>query len=203
MADRLDQLVQAAGPLLSRVDAVLSELGAPEGHHVWPELRRVRLLPGDAVRAVCDLQPEAIRETVPELRANARSYADLADSVPFAGEWSGDAAEMYEQARRRVAEHLNGGPESLARRMELTADFAEALTEWMTRARDDLAMTLAEVLGSAEAVTLSAGTDLPPDEQARAAAAVAALLLRAIADSYDRGESLLDESVPLQNALLV
>ncbi|MEU4419538.1 hypothetical protein AB0F81_02860 [Actinoplanes sp. NPDC024001] len=202
MTDRLDQLVEAARPLLSRVDTVLSMVGAPEGHHVWPELRRVRLLPGDAVRAVCDLHPEAILESIPELRANVRAYADLADALPMSEAWSGEAADAYEQARRRAAEHLNGGPDSLSHRMEATANLADALAEWMTRARGDVAMALAEAMGSAEAVTLSAGSDLPPDEEARAAANVAALLLQAIADSYDRGEALLDDSAPLQNVLL-
>lgn len=202
MVDRLDQLVDAAAPLLDCVDSVLSVVGAPEGHRVWPELRRVRLLPGDAVRAVCDLRPAAVLEAVPELRSHTRAYADLADALPIADTWSGDAAEAYEQARRRAAEHLNGGPDSLGHRMGATADLGEALAEWMTRTRGDLAMALAEAIGSAEALTLSA-PDLPPDEEARAAAEIAALLLRTVADSYERGEDLLDESVPLQNALLV
>ncbi|MEV6305153.1 hypothetical protein AB0M02_37470 [Actinoplanes sp. NPDC051861] len=201
MTDRLDQLAEAARPLLSRVDSVLSGIGAPEGHDVWPELRRVRLLPGDAVRAVCDLSPDAIRAAAPELRAEARTYADVADSLPLPGEWVGEAAEAYEEARRRTAEHLNGGPESLARRMEMTADLADALTEWMTRARRDLALVLAEVITSAEALTLTAGTGSPPEEQARAAADVGALLLRTVADAYDRGEDLLEGSTALQNPL--
>lgn len=201
MTDRLDQLVEAASSLLARVDTVLSVVGAPEGHHVWPELRRVRLLPGDAVRAVCDLRPEAILETAPELRGNVRAYAELADALPIAAGWSGEAAEAYEAARRRAAEHLNGGPESLGRRMEATADLADALTDWMTRTRRELAMTLAEILGSTEAITLSAAGELPPEEEAAAAANVAASLLRTVADNYDRGEVLLDESVPLQTAL--
>lgn len=202
MADRLDELVEAAGPLLDRADSVLSVVGAAEGHRVWSELRRVRLLPGDAVRAVCDLRPDAVLESVPELRDYTRAYADLADALPVADTWSGEAAEAYEQARRRAAVHLNGGPDSLGHRMGATADLGDALAEWMRRTRGDLAMALAEVLGSAEAVTLSAG-ELPPDEEASAAAEVAALLLRTVADNYDRGEQLLDESAALQNALLV
>ena len=200
MADRLDRLVEAASPLLGRVDAVLSGVGAPEGHPVWPELRRVRLLPGDAVRAVGALSPEPMRDAAPELRAEARTYADVADALPRAEEWTGAAADAYEQARRRAAERLNGGPDSLGRRMEATADLAEALTEWMSRAREDLASALAEVLTSAEAITLTGG-EVAPDEEARAAAGVAALLLRTVADSYDRGEALLDESAPLQDPL--
>ncbi|MFC7529492.1 hypothetical protein [Actinoplanes sp. GCM10030250] len=228
MTDRLDQLVEAATPLLARVDTVLSTAGAPEGHPVWPELRRVRLLPGDAVRAVCDLRPEAISAAVPHLRTEARTYAALADALPLTAAWSGEAADAYEQARRRTAQHLNGGPDSLSRRMEATADYADALTAWMTRARTDLALALTEALTSAEALTLTAGNSHPPgthspaayppdahspdahssgthspDQQARAAADVSALLLRTIADAYDQGEALLDDSAPLQNPLLV
>ncbi|MBB2945095.1 uncharacterized protein YukE [Actinoplanes lutulentus] len=198
MMDRLDHLLDAASPLLDRVDRVLSTVGAPEGHPVWTELRRVRLLPGDAARAVGALYPEAIRDAVPELRANARAYASVADALPLAGAWEGEAADAYERARRRTAEHLNGGPDSLGRRMEATADFADALTSWMARSRGDLAAMLAAALVSAEAVTLTTET-LPPDEEARLAAAVATPLLRTVADSYDRGETLLNHSVSLQN----
>lgn len=193
MMDRLDHLLDAAGPLLRRIDEVLSEVGAPEGHAVWVEVRRVRLLPGDAARAVGGLCPEAIRDAVPELRVEARAYADLADALPFAGAWSGEAAEAYEQARRRAAEHLNGGPDSLSRRMTATADLADTLTGWMAHARSDLATVLAEVLLSAEAVALRTA-DPPLDEQARAAADLAVPILRSVADSYDRGETLLDET---------
>ncbi|MBW6437680.1 hypothetical protein KZ829_28490 [Actinoplanes hulinensis] len=200
--DRLDQLLDAAAPLLNRVDEVLATIGAPEGHDVWAELRRVRLLPGDAARAVAALHPASILDAVPELRADARAYADLADALPPAGSWSGEAAEAYEAARRRAAEHLNGGPDSLGSRMEATADLADDLTDWMIRTRDDLAVTLAEASLSTEAITL-AGGDHPPDAQATAAATLGAVLLRTIADSYDRAEGLLDGSTALQTPLLV
>ncbi|GGN47098.1 hypothetical protein FHR83_007498 [Actinoplanes campanulatus] len=200
--DRLDQLLDAAAPLLNRVDEVLATIGAPEGHDVWAELRRVRLLPGDAARAVAALHPASILDAVPELRADARAYADLADALPPAGSWSGEAAEAYEAARRRAAEHLNGGPDSLGSRMEATADLADDLTDWMIRTRDDLAVTLAEASLSTEAITLTGG-DHPPDTQATAAATLGAVLLRTIADSYDRAEGLLDGSTALQTPLLV
>jgi hypothetical protein len=200
MMDRLDHLLDTAGPLLALVDRVLSTVGAPEGHPVWPELRRVRLLPGDAARVVGALYPEAILDSVPELRADAQAYAALADALPLAGGWEGEAADEYERARRRTAEHLNGGPDSLGHRMAATADLADALTSWMARARGDLAAILAVALTSAEAVDLTAG-GLPPDEEARLAADLAAPLLRTVADSYDRGEALIDEAVALQNAL--
>jgi uncharacterized protein YukE len=201
MMDRLDHLLDTASPLLDLIDRVLSTVGAPEGHPVWPELRRVRLLPGDAARAVGALYPEAILDAVPELRADAQAYAAVADALPLAGAWEGEAADAYEQARRRTAEHLNGGPDSLGHRMAATADLADALTNWMARARGDLAAILVAVLASTEAVALTTADSLPPDEEARLAADLAAPVLRTVADSYDRGETLIDESVALQNAL--
>lgn len=212
MTDQLDQLIAVADPLLRRVDDRLATVGAPGGHEVWAELRRVRLLPGDAVRAVAALRPAAILDSAAELRADARAYADLADALPSPGEWSGAAADAYEQARRRTAERLNGGPDSLGRRMEATADLAEALTEWMSRARAELAEALAAVCLTTEALTLSGhssgsghapGLGGSPSEEAAAAAAIGAVLLRVIADSYDRADPLLDGYTGLQNALPV
>ena len=192
--DQLDRLLPAAEPLLGRVDQVLSAVGAPAGHTVWPELRRVRLLPGDAARAVAALRPAAITEAVPELRAQARACADTADSLPLATGWAGDAAEAYELARRRAAERLNAGPDSLSRRMTATADLADALSDWMAGSRRALAGALAGVLTSAEALTLTAGDGFPDPAESRAAADVAALLLRTVGDSYDRAEDLLDHA---------
>ncbi|GIF15131.1 hypothetical protein [Actinoplanes teichomyceticus] len=197
--DPLDRLMAAAGPLLSRVDQVLSTAGAPQGHRVWPELRRVRLLPGDAARAVAALRPAAVAEAAPQLRAQARACADTADALPVATSWTGDAAEAYEAARRRAAEQLNAGPDSLSRRMTATADLADALTDWMTSSRHELAGALAEALTSAEAMALATGGGFPDSGEARAAADVAALLLRTVGDSYDRAEHLLADAAPLRS----
>ncbi|BCJ43929.1 hypothetical protein GCM10010168_67320 [Actinoplanes ianthinogenes] len=217
--DRLDHLLEVADALLSRVDAVLSAVGAPAGHDVWAQLRRVRLLPGDAARAVGALRPAAVAEAVPELRAQARACADTADALPLAADWTGAAAEAYEAARRHTAERLNVGPHSLSRRMSATADFADALADWMTRTRRDLAVSLAGALTSAPALTLTAGPaatsgvggagsagetgsgrGLPGPDEARAAADIAALVLATIADSYDRAEDLLDDTTHLKAA---
>ncbi|MFC4063801.1 hypothetical protein [Actinoplanes subglobosus] len=200
--DRLDELLTAADPLLGRVDQVLSEIGAPGGHDVWRELRRVRLLPGDAARAVAGLRPTAILDAAPELRADARAYADLADALPLASGWTGEASEAYEKARRSAAEHLNGGPDSLGHRMAATADLADSLTAWMLRIRADLAAVLTEVMPSIEAIVLITGDQLPSD-QAAAAAAIGSRLLRVVADGYDEAEDLLTGSAELQTPLLV
>lgn len=193
--DRLDEVLAVAEPLLARVDRLLETAGAPAGHRLWSELRRVRLLPGDAARAVAALRPAAFGDAVPELRAEARACAEVAADLPPPGSWTGDAAEAYDGLRRRVAERLSGDGESLDERLEATADLAQALGDWMAKARADLAMALATVLGSQEVVALSNG-DAAPD----AAAEVAAHVLQTVAESYADADDLLQGSAGLADA---
>jgi hypothetical protein len=196
--DRLDRLLATAAPLLRRVDEILAGAGAPPEHRVWADLRRVRLLPGDAARAVAALRPEELTEAAPELRADARAYAVLAASLPAPGEWTGAAADAYDGARERAAVHLTGGPDSLDERLQSSAELADELITWMRSARDSLAGTLADVLTSTEAVTL-AGTevDLAAAREQEAAAEVAAQVLQAVAESYETAVELLHTSARL------
>ncbi|GAA2491983.1 hypothetical protein [Winogradskya humida] len=189
--DRLDRLLDTAGPLLRRVDAALGDAGAPAEHAVWGALRRVRLLPGDAVRAVAALRPSDLAEASPELRSTAGSYATLASDLPPPGDWSGTAADAYDRARLGVAEHLSTGPESLESNLRATADLADDLTAWMQTSRDGVAEALAEILVSTEAVALLT------DNVDSAAPDLAALLLLAVGDAYDRGMDLLHRSAEL------
>src|SRR4051794_16898680 len=106
--DAFDHVVATAAPMLRRVDELLSGVGAPPEHAVWSQVRRVRLLPGDAVRAVAGLRATDLADASPELRADARAYADIAAALPPPGPWTGDAAEAYDDARRRTAERLSG-----------------------------------------------------------------------------------------------
>jgi hypothetical protein len=199
--DRLEQVIQTAGPLLRRVDEVISTVGAPADHRLWAELRRVRLLPSDAVHAVAALRPAEFFEAAPELRADAQAYANLADSLPAPGGWAGEAAEAYDAARRRAADHLSGGSESLGERLQATADLADALHDWMSQARDRLAAVLAEVLASAEALEMSgeAGLDPATDSAVTAAADLGAHVLREIAESYEKAADLIDGTADLAN----
>jgi hypothetical protein len=201
--DSLDQVMETAGPLLRRVDELLSGLGAPPDHEIWAEMRRVRLLPGDAAQAVGALRAVDLDEAASELRADARGYADVAEALPPPGTWTGDAANAYDAARRRTADHLSGGPDSLDERLEATADLAEALIEWMGRARADLARTLAQVLGSVEALSLSAGSAIDPAaaREVMAAADVGRRVLQTIAESYEMAADLLHGSADLATAL--
>lgn len=200
--DRLDEVAAAAAPLLRRVGDVLTAGGAPEGHEVWDELRRVRLLPADAVRAVAALRPSAFDDAVTELRSGARACAETAAELPPPGGWTGEAAEAYDDLRARAATHLSGGGESLDERLEATADLAQALTDWMAQTRSRLAAALAGVLLSGEALTLSAPPGAPPAvAEIEAAAQVAARLLREIADSYAEPADLLHGSADLATAV--
>jgi hypothetical protein len=199
--DRLEHLLTVAGPLLRRVDDILGAGGAPPDHPVWPELRRVRLLPSDAAHAVAALRPEELLDAAPELRADARAYSVLAASLPRPGEWTGAAADAYDAARQRAADHLSGGRDSLDERLEASADLADALVNWMHSARDAVAAALAEVLTSTEAVALTGGNGLPSADELEAAAEVAARVLQAVADSYETGADLLHASTELSEPL--
>ena len=200
--DRLDEVLATAGPLLRRVDEVLTAAGAPAEHDVWRELRRVRLLPADAAQAVSALRPEAFLDAVPELRAGARVCAEIAATLPSPGDWAGDAADAYDELRSRYAAHLSGGDDSLDERLEATADLAQALTDWMATTRDDLAAALTTVLASGEALALTAAPAFPPTgTEIEAAADVAAHLLRTIADRYADAADLLHSSTELAAAV--
>jgi hypothetical protein len=200
--DRLDDLLHTARPLLERVDQMLSVVGAPGEHPVWAQLRRVRLLPGDAAQAVASLRPAALGEAGPEIRAEARACVEIAADLPSPGDWAGDAAEAYDEARQRMAAQLSGGDESLDERLEATADLAEALREWMEQTRDGLARALAEVMGSGEAAALTAAGGMPPSQaDVLGAAEIAASLLRVVADAYEYADELVRGSGDLKVAV--
>jgi hypothetical protein len=208
--DRLDEVLATAATLLRRVDDLLTTAGAAADHAIWDELRRVRLLPGAAARSVAALRPSAFREAVPELRAGARACVDTAADLPAPGDWTGEAADAYDEVRRLAAADLSGGDESLEERLEATADLAQALADWMEKSRADLAVALAAVLTSAEAVTLSAppptteSTATPPGRtETMAAADVGARVLRTVADSYTEAADLLHGSGDLATPALM
>lgn len=199
--DRLDQLLDTASPLLRRVDELLRAGGAPPGHGVWVQLRRVRLLPGDAARAVAALRPADLGDAGPELRADARACAVLAASLPPPGEWSGMAAEAYDRARQRTAERLSG-EFSLGERLQASADLAEALAGWMRTTRDGLASVLAEIVGSAEAIVLASDkVDITSPREIMAAADAGEKILEVVADAYDEAVDLMRTSSDLAEPL--
>lgn len=213
--DPLDHLTGPAADLLSRVDHLLDAAGAPVEHPVWPLLRRLRALPGEAARAVAELRPEPFAAAAAELRGLIRRYDHVAATLTADLPWEGGAAEAFAARRTALAEHLASGPESLVHRTAASADYLDAVAEWIFAARALLARTLAEVLTSAEAVAVvarpatgallgvgaawtagyrpvaSAGSVVPA-EAARplAAAEIGARVLAAVAEIDDRGEAL-------------
>ncbi|MFG1605525.1 hypothetical protein [Actinoplanes sp. NPDC049265] len=202
MTDRLDVVLETAAPLLKRAGDVLAAAGAPADHAVWPSLRRVRLLPWDAVQAVAALRPYDLADAGPELRLDARDCAGLAETLPAPGIWSGAAADAYETSRRRMVRHLSGGEESLDGRLSATAALADELAAWMARARAELAVALAEVLTSVEALPLAAqahssAVDPADTSEAEAAAQVAARVLDAVAAVYEDAADLMAAAEPL------
>jgi hypothetical protein len=202
VTDRLDAVLETAAPLLKRAGDVLTAAGAPADHEVWPSLRRVRLLPWDAVQAVAALRPDDLADAGPELRLGARDYAGIAETLPPPGIWGGAAADAYENSRRRMAGHLSGAEDSLDGRLDATAALADQLTAWMSRARSELAFTLAEVLASTEALSLapqthSGAVDPAAAGEAEAAAQVAARVLDAVAATYDAAADLMRTTEPL------
>jgi hypothetical protein len=194
--DPLDRLAAPAADLLDRVDAALAERGAPDDHRIWPLLRRLRALPGPAVEAVVALRPAPLAAAGTALRGLIREYDDLCRPLRDPVSWEGAAADVFDSHRAGLVAHLIDGPESLAGRLDANAAYAEAIADWMTGSRASLARTLAEVLGSAEAVTVVVGTGGNAGagsavSGARAAAEIGARVLVTIADAYDRAETLL------------
>ncbi|WDZ86405.1 hypothetical protein [Micromonospora cathayae] len=221
--DRLDRLAEPGLDLLGRVDTLLGA-GVPEGHPVWPLLRRMRALPGDAVRTFLDVHPAPLAGAGHGVRQLVRGYDEVCAALADQHAWSGPAATAYGEVRATLQRHLDEGPDSLVGRLESTAGYADALADWVDRTRLSLARTLAEVLGSAEAVTVvvatgeragqgtrdgrwatgpagggSARFDQPAggaQAGALAAAEIAARVLAVLSAAYDGAETLLRQWAP-------
>ncbi|MFY1653808.1 hypothetical protein ACN27J_23370 [Solwaraspora sp. WMMB762] len=208
--DVLDRVAAPARELLARVDALLVGNGAPPGHPVWPLLRQVRALPGEAVAAFVAVRPEPLAAAGTAIRPQLDGYAEAVDVLAGRLDWSGPAAQAYDAARRTLATRLTGGggaadPDSFAGRLAATAGYAEAVADWAALSRAGLAAVLAEALGSAEAVTVrtaaaesgwSAFGQVGSLGPADAAATIAAAVLTAILEITERGEELLERWRP-------
>ncbi|MEV7228922.1 hypothetical protein [Polymorphospora sp. NPDC051019] len=192
--DALDQLVRAGAGLLVRVDDILARSGAPDGDPVWPLLRRLRALPGEAVRAVAAFDPAPLATAGSALHDLRPGYARGHAAVARGVDWTGGGADSFEAHRTALATHLSDDPDGLTGRLAATATYAEAVAEWLAGSRATLARTLATVLTCAEAVTLTAAAPAgagPDSDDALAAARVGTVLLQAVADVYESGEALL------------
>ncbi|MCG5472963.1 hypothetical protein LADH09A_000844 [Micromonospora sp. LAH09] len=200
--DALDRLAEPGLDLLRRVDALIAA-GVPEGHRVWPLLRRMQVLPGDAVRGFLDLHPAPLAGAGHAVRRLVRGYDDVSAALTDAVLWSGPAATAYGQQRAALLRHLDEGPDSLVGRLESTAGYADALADWVEGSRLALARTLADVLRSAEAVAVVAATAAgvstrpgPIGPGVADAAEIAARVLAVLCVAYDGAETLLRQWAP-------
>lgn len=191
--DALDRLAELGLDLLARVDTLLAG-GAPEGHRLWPLLRRMQVLPGDAVREFIELYPAPLAGAGHAVRQLVRGYDDTCAMLADPVAWSGPAAAAYDEARNALLRHLDEGPESLVGRLESTAGYADALADWVEGSRLALARTLADVLRSAEAVTVHTADAGPAG--ALAAAEIATRVLGVLGVAYDGAETLLRQWAP-------
>ncbi|MFG2053977.1 hypothetical protein ACGFI9_08075 [Micromonospora sp. NPDC048930] len=196
--DALDRLAEPGLDLLARVDTLLAA-GAPEGHRLWPLLRRMQVLPGEAVREFLELHPAPLAGAGHAVRQLVRGYDDTCAMLADPVAWSGPAAAAYDAARGALLRHLDEGPESLVGRLESTAGYADALADWVEGSRLALARALADVLRSAEAVTVHVATR-PGAEAGRAgalaAAEIATRVLGVLGVAYDGAETLLRQWAP-------
>lgn len=182
--DALDRLAAPGGDLLGRVDQLLNTVGAPADHRVWPLLRRLRALPGEAAAAIVALAPEPFVAAGAQVRELLDEYAAICAELSDEVAWEGAAGSVFDKHRRAIVAHLDEGPESMRGRLASTAGYAEAVAEWVTKTRLALARTLAEVIGSAEAAMVVT------EQSETAAAEIGARVLATIATAYDEAEAL-------------
>ncbi|MEV2236636.1 hypothetical protein [Micromonospora sp. NPDC049891] len=200
--DFLDRLTEPGLDLLGRVDTLLAA-GAPEGHRVWPLLRRMQVLPGDALRGFLDLRPGPLATAGHAVRRHVHGYDHACAALTDPVLWSGSAAMAYGQSRAMLLRHLDEGPESLVGRLEATAGYADALADWVEGSRLAVARALAEVIGSTEAVAVVAATsvrrmtsDAGTSGSGAAAAEIGARVLAVLCVAYDGAETLLRQWSP-------
>ncbi len=205
--DLLDRVYPVAVPLLDRLDATLLAGGAPADHPIWPLLRRLGALPGEIVGQLAGVVPDGLTGAADTARQQADAYRHRTDEVPMPAAWRGPAADAYAATWSGLSAHLAGsGPDSLAGRLTDTAGYLDDVAAWLARARRALAGTVAECLGSAEAVTLRSapatadwlsgggtGSGAPsPGAAALAAATLGAHLLGTTAEILDDGRAVTD-----------
>lgn len=196
--DPFDHLAGPAANLLGRVDDLLVHDGAPEDHRIWLLLRRLGVLPGEAVEALVALRPAPLAAAGTDVREVVREYDDVCSAIGPGGGWEGAGAQAFAAQRAALMAHLSGDPESLGGRLDATASYLAAVADWTTWCRAALARTLAGVLGSAEAVAVVAqgGPGGGATCGAVAAAEIGARVLATVAEAYDRGEILVRRWAP-------
>jgi hypothetical protein len=180
--DPLDRVSAPAADLLSQVDDILARAGAPDDHPLWTLLRRVRVLPGDAVAALAAIRPAELTAAGVAVRDLVPAYEAARDALDGQVEWDGAAGDAY----RAHARTLSGGLAAAAENLRVTSSTADAVAAWLGDTRARLAAELAAVLSSAEAVAVVLrSADAPP-----AAAAIAVRVLAAVDEAITSGAEL-------------
>lgn len=152
--DPLDHLAGPAIDLLARVDDVLDRVGAPDNHRLWPLLRRVRALPGDAAGAIFALRPSALAAAADTLRGLHSAYDEARAALLAPPPWSGAAATAYESHRTALVGALGPDGWGLTGRLAQTVSYLDDVAGWAAASREALARVLADALCSAEAVAV-------------------------------------------------
>jgi hypothetical protein len=188
MTDALDRLAEPGADLLERVDAALLAHGFPAGHPIADLLRRLGALPGDALHAISALRPAPLRAAASELRHTIDGYEQQRDLLRTPPGWTGSAGDRFAALRAALTGFLG----ETADAGHATRRYLEDVADWMERSRSVTARTLADVLGSVEAITLRApvtgGTDRA-GSTALAAATVGARFLATALDVHDAGRA--------------
>ncbi|MEV0713480.1 hypothetical protein [Asanoa sp. NPDC050611] len=183
MTDALDHVAVPAGDLLGRVDDLLARFGAPDDDPVWPLLRRVRALPGEAVSALAAaLRAAPVASAGDEMRARSAAFAGAQAVAATPVPWDGPAGEAYAAHGGRLSADLAAAGDALF----ATGRLADEVADWIDRTRARLARVLADVLASAEAVSVVLGAD----DAARAAATIATRVLSTLDVAISDGETL-------------
>ncbi|GAA2630843.1 hypothetical protein GCM10010399_73560 [Dactylosporangium fulvum] len=159
--DALERLSGVGGDLLRHVDAALVEGGAPADDQIWPLLRRVGALPGDALDFALRLDAPALRIAAGELRAIADRFAHERDRLTAdvgRSAWEGTGAEAFAAVWRSLSVHIGPGtdPATICGRLLATASYVDGLVDWAVHLRGEMAEAVARAVSSAEAVTLRA-----------------------------------------------
>lgn len=210
--DALDRVATAGRDLLRRVDAALKATGAPAGDPLWPLLRSVGALPGDAFEFALGLDPEPLLAAAAELRVNAERYAErqteLAEHLGDRA-WQGSGAEAFAAVWRALGAHIGDAraadEPSLTGRLLAVASYLDSVAAWASELRIEVALAVMAGLGSAEAVALRSGAPLTVGNLfdnvagpavAQAASTIGARVLGVVADRLRAGHDLHDEWAP-------
>ena len=209
--ESLDTMAPVARDLLHRVDLTLTQLGAPPDHPVLSLLRRLRVLPGQALDFALSASPQALVDAAAQLRQIRASYdsevATPLDRVMAELGWSSAGQAAFTARWRSLMDHLagqEGGRDSMAGRLLETAAYAESVAGWFSHLRYAICEALIPALSSEEAVVLRGCAALSGSAEefrtalvsgavsdtgrlARAGAEIGRVVLHAVAEIYEAG----------------